>query len=113
MSFEKLHVWKRSAKLCTAIYKQFAELKDYGFRDQITRSSLSISSNIAEGMDRESNKEKKRFLVFSRGSTAELRSQIYIGIDIKYIPKKIGDIWIQETREISAMLVGLIKTLED
>jgi len=55
-----------------------ANLKDFGFKDQITRSSLSIASNIAEGMERSTEKEKARFLEIARGSAAELRTQIQI-----------------------------------
>jgi len=57
MSFENLEVWKRSARLSGNIYKELKTLKDYGFKDQITRSGLSIPSNIAEGIERTSNKE--------------------------------------------------------
>lgn len=57
MKFENLEVWKRSARLSADLYKQLANLKDYGFHDQITRSGLSIPSNIAEGHERHSNKE--------------------------------------------------------
>jgi len=63
MGFEQLEVWKRSSKLCTDIYKHFKNGKDYGFKDQITRSALSIPSNIAEGEERESLKENLRFLI--------------------------------------------------
>jgi len=59
--FEDLEVWKRSACLSAEIYKALAELKDFGFRDQITRSGLSVPSNIAEGYERESNKEIANF----------------------------------------------------
>ncbi|QEP43511.1 four helix bundle protein [Ectothiorhodospiraceae bacterium BW-2] len=82
MRFEDLEVWKRSARLSAEIYKHFAESRDYGFKDQITRSGLSIPSNIAEGMERSSNKEKAHFLDIAKGSCAELRTQIYIGIEI-------------------------------
>ena len=49
---EKLDVWKRSCRLSVDIYKLFANSKDFGFKDQITRSALSIASNIAEGMEK-------------------------------------------------------------
>jgi len=52
LKFEDLDVWKRSAALSAEIYLEFADLKDFGFKDQITRSGLSISSNIAEGFER-------------------------------------------------------------
>ena len=55
MRFEDLDVWKRAMKLSTNIYKELKNLKDYGFKDQITRSGLSIPSNIAEGFERTSN----------------------------------------------------------
>jgi len=113
MRFEDLEVWKRSAKLSAAIYTTLQHLKDYGFRDQITRSSLSISSNIAEGFERESQKECLMFLSYAKGSSGELRSQIYVGMDIGYIGKDIGMTWIRETGEISAMLGGLMKTKRD
>ena len=111
MPFEDLKVWKRSAHLSATIYKELRQLKDYGFKDQITRAGLSIPSNIAEGMERTSSKEKIRFLDIAKGSCAELRTQTYIGIEIGYIDNKIGQAWIQETKEISAMLVGLMKAI--
>ena len=110
MKFEDLEVWKRAARLSADIYRQLADLKDYGFKDQITRSGLSIPSNIAEGFERESQKENINFLSYAKGSCGELRCQIYIGMDIEYIPKNVGKKWIQETIEISSMLSGLIKT---
>ncbi|MDY0275046.1 MAG: four helix bundle protein [Desulfomicrobium sp.] len=113
MSFEDLDVWKRSSRLCVDIYKALAELKDYGFRDQITRSALSIPSNIAEGYARESNKETVHFFSYSKGSAAELRTQIYIGMEIGYIPKETGKHWIQETEEISKMLYVFMKRLKN
>jgi len=87
-------------------------LKDYGFKDQITRSGLSIPSNIAEGMERSSNKEKAQFLSYAKASCGELRTQIYIGMRIQYIPKDIGKKWIEETKQISAMIAGLTKSIK-
>jgi len=110
MRFEDSDVWKRAARLSANIYKELSSLKDYGFKDQNTRSGLSISCNIAKGMERESIKECVNFLSYSKGSCGELRTQIYIGIDIGYIPDTIGKEWINETRELSAMLVGLIRS---
>ena len=112
MSFENLEVWKRSARLSGNIYKELKTLKDYGFKDQITRSGLSIPSNIAEGIERTSNKETVNFLSYAKGSCGEVRTQIYIGIDIGYIPKETGNSWVTETKEISAMLVGQMKSIE-
>ena len=75
--FEDLEVWKRSARVSADIYKTLANLKDFGFKDQITRSGLSIPSNIAEGSERETDKERANFLNYAKGSAGELRTQIY------------------------------------
>ena len=79
MDFEKLDAWKMATKLSISVYKELQELRDYGFKDQITRSSLLIPSNIAEGMTRNSYKEKLQFLSIAKGSCSELRTQVYFG----------------------------------
>lgn len=89
----------------------FKTSKDYGFKDQITRCSLSIGSNIAEGMEKESDKDKARFLNISEGSIAELITQIYIGIEIDYIEKNIGINWKNELDHISKMIKNLKKNI--
>jgi four helix bundle protein len=110
MKFEDLEVWKRATILSGNIYKELKGLKDYGFKDQITRSGLSIASNIAEGFERGSQRENIVFLSYAKGSSGELRTQIYIGMDIGYIDKRVGENWLKEAREISSMLTGLVKT---
>jgi four helix bundle protein len=102
--FESLVVWKKSSRLSVDLYKAFSSLKDYGFRDQITRAGLSIPSNIAEGFERDSEREKANFLSYAKGSAGEVRTQILIGMEIGYINKKLGDKWVKETKEISKML---------
>ena len=108
-SFEDLEVWQKSARLSSEIYKELRHLSDYGFKDQITRSGLSIPSNIAEGFERKSKKEFLNFLHYSKGSCGELRTQIYIGLDIKYIEKETAKKWLIEATSISKMLGSLIK----
>jgi len=112
MKFEDMDVWKKSSRLSVNIYKELMKLTDYGFKDQITRAGLSIPSNIAEGFDRYSVKDKRNFLTYARGSCAELRTQTYIGIEVGYISKKSGLMWINETKEISAMLTSLMNKLK-
>jgi four helix bundle protein len=111
-SFEDLEVWKRAVALSAELYKVLQDLRDYGFKDQLTRAGLSIASNIAEGMERESNADKARYLTIARGSCGEVRTQVYIGIDIGYIEGETGQRWINESREISAMLVGLSRSIK-
>ncbi|PVZ58217.1 four helix bundle protein [Pseudomonas sp. B1(2018)] len=113
MDFEKLIVWQRSKYLAVGIYREFARCGDFGFKDQITRSALSVPSNIAEGMERRSNREKVRFLWIAKASNAELRTQIIIGRDIAYIADPLAENWIMETRELSKMLCGLIDKISD
>ena len=87
MSFEDLEVWKRSAPLSATLYRQTKDLRDFGFRDQLTRSGLSIPSNIAEGYERDSDAEIARFLTIAKGSAGELWTQIWIGIEAGYLQK--------------------------
>lgn len=110
MRFEELDVWKRATRLSVAVYRQLAFLKDFGFKDQITRSSLSIPSNIAEGFERISQKECVMFLACAKGSCGELRTQIYVGMEIGYIERANGKEWLKESEELSLMLGALIRT---
>lgn len=110
IKYEDLEVWKESMRLTVAIYKSFKDCKDYGFRDQIRRSAVSIPSNIAEGFERQSSKEFIQFLFIAKGSTAELRTQLYIAIEIGELGKETGKEFIEKSQKISAMLMKLIKT---
>ena len=108
MSFEDLLVWKRAARLSADVYGATEELRDFGFRDQITRSGLSIASNIAEGYGRGGKRDRDRFLRYARGSCSELRCQIYIGIEIGYLGREQALAWARETKELSRMLSALM-----
>jgi len=112
MKCENLDVWKRASQICVDIYKIMQDCKDFSFKDQVTRSALSIPSNIAEGIERISDKETIRFLDIAKGSIAEVKTQIYIGIKIEYIDKKVGLKWINEYEELGKMLISLIKTIK-
>ncbi|OGB68365.1 MAG: four helix bundle protein [Caldithrix sp. RBG_13_44_9] len=108
--FEDLEVWQKSAKLSADIYVNLKNLRNYSFKDHISKTGLSIPSNIAEGFERESNREFIQFLSYAKGSCGELRSQIHIGIKIEYIDSETGSSWIEEAIKISSMLSNLIKT---
>ena len=110
MKFEDLEVWKKSVELSVLVYKQTRSLADYGFKDQITRSALSIPSNIAEGFDRESNKETLYFLSIAKASCAELRTQVIIGQQVPFSDKEFSDYAKNETLKITTMLKALIRT---
>jgi len=111
--FEDLEVWKKSVRLSIQIYEELKNCKDYGLRDQIQRSAVSISSNIAEGYERNTNKEYIQFLHIAKGSCGELRTQLYIASEIGLISKQKSKELIEKTKEISAMLFSLIKTRQE
>jgi four helix bundle protein len=81
-SFEDLEVWKKTCRLSVRIYKLLRDSRDYGMKDQMLRSSVSIPSNIAEGSERKSIPDFKRFITIAQGSAAELRTQIYISREV-------------------------------
>ncbi|HMN25695.1 MAG TPA: four helix bundle protein [Ignavibacteriaceae bacterium] len=111
--FEDLNVWKESMKLTVDIYKLLKDCKDYGLKDQIQRSAVSIPSNIAEGYDRQTNKEFIQFLFIAKGSCAELRTQIYLIIALNIIERETGNLLIERTHKISGMLYNLIKSRKE
>ena len=114
-SFEDLPMWKASRELAALIYKsnslQFQ--KDFGLKSQMQRAAVSISSNIAEGFERDGNKEFIQFLSISKGSCGETRSQLYRAIDNEYITQEEFDLAYDKTLECSKMLKGFIIYLKD
>jgi four helix bundle protein len=106
-----LKVWERSKALAVSIYKitdTGSFQKDFGLRDQIRRSAVSIPSNIAEGDELGSNKQYIRFFYIAKGSSAELFTQLTIANEIGYITKQDFEKLIEECIIISSMLSKLI-----
>jgi four helix bundle protein len=113
MKCENLDVWKRACRISVETYRELKHCKDYGFKDQITRSSLSVASNIAEGIEKISDKETIRFLDIARASSAELMTHIYIGIEIGYIERDSGMNLKNETEIVAKMLSNLINKISN
>jgi four helix bundle protein len=109
-SFEELEVWKRACKLAVNVYLAVKDSREFGLRDQINRAAVSIPSNIAEGAERDSIKEFIHFLHIAKGSVAELRTQLYIAEKIGILTPLMTRPLVTETKEISSMLQGLIKS---
>ncbi len=109
--FEDIIVWQKVGELTIEIYKIFSLSRDFGFRDQIQRAVVSIMNNVAEGFERMSNSEFRRFLFISKGSCGEVRSMIYLAYRLDYISIEQFDDLKLKSIEISKMLSGLIKTL--
>ena len=109
---ENLEVWKRSCRLSVNLYKSLASCKDYGFKDQITRSALSIPSNIAEGYERDSVRSCVQFLKIAKGSCGELWTQLLIAREIQYIDDMLCRYMEDEVKVVSKMLYKLIQHFE-
>lgn len=110
-SFEDILAWQKAKELTLLIYQHCRYCKDFSFRDQIQRSALSVINNIAEGFERNSNKELKNFLYIAKGSCAEVRSMLYIALELHYIDKQTFNRAYNLSLEISRLLSGFIKTL--
>lgn len=110
-SFEELGVWQRGCRLAVDIFKTFAKCGNFTMQDQIQRAALSVPSNVAEGYERNSNKEFIRFLNIAKGSCGELRTQLYISRKLDFINKPAFDQLVSESKEISSMLHGLSRAV--
>ena len=86
--------------------------KDYDLKRQIRRASISVSSNIAEGFERNTDKEFIQFLYYAKGSAGEIRSQLFLSLDLNYIKKNDFDELYKQIIEISRMISGMIKYLK-
>ena len=111
-SFEDLEIWQRACRVAVRVYEVLQSCKDYGLKDQMTRSAVSIGSNIAEGAERDSTAEFIRFLHVAKGSAAELRTQAYIASRVKIIPDPVQRELVDELKSISGMIHGLINALK-
>lgn len=108
--FEDLIAWQKARQLVASVYQttgKGAFAKDYGLRDQIQRSAVSIMSNIAEGFDRGSRPEFHKFLVIAEGSCAEVRSQLYVALDCGYITQQDFDTIVALAQEVAKIIGGL------
>lgn len=110
--FEELLVWQKSQDFAVSIYRTFSNLKDYSFKDQISRASVSISNNIAEGFDRKTNPDFIRFLYIATSSNSEVRSMLYLSVRLNYLSSDKSSDLIEKPNEISRMLHGLIQSMK-
>jgi len=111
-NFQELKVWQKAKDLAVYLYKLTmtgAFAKDYGLRDQIRRAAVSISSNISEGDELDTNKQAVKFFYIAKGSTAEVMTQAIIALEIGYIEKKTFEYIEKECNAISGMLTRLIQ----
>ncbi|MGB0368652.1 MAG: four helix bundle protein [Flavobacteriales bacterium] len=109
--FEDIIAWQKAQDLAVNVYSTFRGAKDFGFRDQICRASVSISNNIAEGFDRSSSADFSRFLYISIASCSEVKSMVYLAFRLDYISDGKKAELLSQSQEISKIIRGLIKSL--
>jgi four helix bundle protein len=109
--FEDIIAWQKARTLTFEIYKNFKDSRDFAFRDQIQRATVSIMNNIAEGFERKGDREFSHFLYISKGSCGEVRSMLYLALDLGYINKGSFESMYSQSLEISRILSGFIKQL--
>ena len=110
--FEDIIAWQKAKIMTLKIYSTFKDSRDYGFKDQICRASVSVMNNIAEGFERKSDREFMHFLFMAKGSCGEVRSMLYLAEELKYINKDEYSTLLTLANEISKIISGLIKTLK-
>jgi four helix bundle protein len=109
--FENLLVWQRAVLLTKKIYFYFNVLDDFGFRNQIQRAAISISNNIAEGFDRKSDREFKRYLSIALGSLSEVKSMVLTAFHLNYINEEVQKELVDHIDTIGKMTNSLINFL--
>lgn len=114
--FKDLIVWKKAHQCVIKIYtltKKFPKEEMFSLTNQMQRSAVSITSNIAEGFGRNSAKDKNQFYAIAKGSAFELESQVEVAKDLKYISKDEATLIEMLLVEIEKMLSGLIRSSQD
>ena len=115
-NFKELKVWKAGIELCKVIFvltKAFPPEEKFGLISQMTRSAVSIPSNIAEGCGRKSNKELYQFLNVALGSSFELETQVIIAREFNYVTIERSETICASIVEIQKMINGLQKSLSN
>lgn len=111
-SFTDLETWQKGHSLVLTVYKkttEFPKEEKYSLVDQMKRSAVSITSNIAEGFGRQTYKEKVQFYYMAQGSLTELKNQLIIARDVGYISKESFGMIMEKTNTVHKLLNGLIK----
>jgi len=110
--FEDIIGWQKAQDLAVMIYGLFGGLRDFGFKDQKCRSAVSISDNIAESFERDSDADFRRFLIIAKGSANEVKSMLYLAERLQYINSSELNPLMEQIDEIRKILSGLIRSLK-
>jgi four helix bundle protein len=109
--FEDLQCWQEARKWTKSIYKALANCRDYSFRDQIQRASVSVMNNIAEGFSRFTTKDTIQFFNIAIASLSEVRSMIYLAYDLEYISKEVFNQLLEHNQTIQNITLWFLKYL--
>ncbi|AWK81313.1 four helix bundle protein [Photobacterium damselae subsp. damselae] len=109
MQYMKLEVWQRSYQVALTTCNLVKHFNNFALKDQISRSAISIPSNIAEGAERKTAKDNVKFLYIAKGSCGELLTQVMLARDLLYIEEKTANKLITELHDISKMIGGYIR----
>jgi len=112
--FEDLIAWQKARELTTKIYEasrhgQFS--RDFELAGQVRRAAVSVMSNIAEGFEREGQREFRQFLSIAKGSCAELRSQLYVALDCEYLSEGDFTNLLKKAEEVGRIIGGLRRSI--
>lgn len=113
--FENIKAWQEARELTKTVYritKKGDFQKDFGLRDQMRRSAVSIMANIAEGFGRESKKGFIQFLSYASSSNIELQSHLYVSLDQKYIIQKEFKLFYTHSKKVGNLINGFIRYLK-
>ncbi|MCC5814747.1 MAG: four helix bundle protein [Leptospira sp.] len=110
--FHELLIWQLAKEITLELYKKFSHCKDFTYKDQILRASISIMNNIAEGFERDGNLEFRRFIIISKGSLSELQSLLLLGKDLNYLNDEELYILYEKSISLIKQFKGLIKALK-
>lgn len=110
--FEDAIIWQRSRVLVKEIYRCFSSCRDYGFKDQIQRATVSVMNNIAEGFERKGDREMVRYFIIALGSLGETRSMLYTAEDLNYLSHEVSAKLRNDSWEIRGLMLKFMQYLK-
>jgi four helix bundle protein len=115
VKFEDIIAWKESRELVNMIYKLTSKSlfkTDFGLKEQIQKAAVSCMSNVAEGFDGQSNTQFIQYLIYTRRSSSEVQSELYVALDRSYITQEEFDRTYEQSKKVGQLANGLIRYLK-
>ncbi len=112
--FEGLRIWRVALDLCEDVYRvtgHGAFARDFGLKDQIRRAAVSVMSNVAEGYERDGDREFRQFLFVAKGSCGEVRAQLHLARKLGYVDQPTFEDLYGQVMNATRMLAALIKAI--